>query len=254
MTEAKKDTTPHSTRRAVLAGASLALAAAGAAMAPAAAAAAPDGADAALIGLCAEFRRARATRDAVPSNLQDAYNGALAECWRISNQIESMPAHTEAGRAAKAGAALAVIEDCIGLDDDAASIRFAVTTLRDVAGIQAPTLAGTAHPDAELIRVCEQHVANLEAYLASDEGDRLFEDRLDAHSGPLCQAYHQTIDFISDAKPKTLAGILAKARVAKREAWGGPDGEESFGGTVAENWAPDIVNDLLRLFDEKKVA
>ena len=44
----------------------------------------------------------------------------------------------------------------------------------------------------------------------------------------------------------TLADLAAKAQAARREARG-PDGEESSEGTMAETWAWDLVNDLVRL-------
>lgn len=53
-------------------------------------------------------------------------------------------------------------------------------------------------------------------------------------------------DAIHAAQPVTMAGMRAKALVAKAEARK-PDGSEDPCSTPAEHWAWDLVNDLLRL-------
>ncbi len=50
---------------------------------------------------------------------------------------------------------------------------------------------------------------------------------------------------MSKAVP-THTPMLAKARAAKLEATM-PDGDEEPAGTIAEAWAWDLVNDLLRI-------
>jgi hypothetical protein len=47
----------------------------------------------------------------------------------------------------------------------------------------------------------------------------------------------------------TLAGMIAKARVAKLEATM-PDGSVVLSGTVAEGWARDLLDDLLAIVGE----
>ena len=80
--------------------------------------------------------------------------------------------------------------------------------------------------DAELIRLCAEHVANMDAC-----------NRLDSPpDGPLWDACHRTFDAIATAKPRTMAGILAKARATKAE----------FMGEDETCWSWHIVNDLLR--------
>jgi hypothetical protein len=54
--------------------------------------------------------------------------------WAAERQIEALTPTTNAGRAAKAQAALWVIKDHAGLDTTDNHIRFAIATLRDVAG------------------------------------------------------------------------------------------------------------------------
>lgn len=73
-----------------------------------------------------------------------------------------------------------------------------------------PTAIAAVHPDAELIRLCEAHAALRDLCNSGvDGGD---------YDGPTWQAYDRSRDAISEAEPKTLAAMMAKARVAKAEA------------------------------------
>ncbi len=99
-------------------------------------------------------------------------------------------------------------------------------------------LSTPAGDDAELIRVCAEHAHNLAVY--NNDGDPGPMDAPD----PLWDRYEATRNAISEAKPSTLEGMLAKARAAKAEA-GRPDGSENPDGTPAARWAWDLVNDLL---------
>jgi hypothetical protein len=101
-----------------------------------------------------------------------------------------------------------------------------------------PPALPPANPDAELIRICDGHAALIDAVNA-DPAD--MDD-----SSPLWRAYTQSRHAISEAQPQTLAGMMAKARAAKVEART-PNGEEMIHGTDAEEWAMDLVNDLLRI-------
>lgn len=117
-------------------------------------------------------------------------------------------------------------------------------TESESAAIGAPNVGTTntlGGPDAELIRLCEEHVANLCAYCGS-AFDGEFEN------DPLWHAYERTRDAMHDAKPQTIEGMLAKARATKAEALGvdGKDREPPFH-CPADHWAWDLVNDLLRL-------
>jgi len=107
----------------------------------------------------------------------------------------------------------------------------AVLATAPAVALAAPT------PDAELIRICEAHPAVMDA--VSDLGS----GRDDC---PYWKAYERSRDAIFDAKPVTMAGMLAKARAAKAEART-PSGVEDPDNSPAELWAWDLVNDLLRL-------
>ncbi len=101
----------------------------------------------------------------------------------------------------------------------------------------ASAAATTPHPDGELIEACAQHRLNT---IAFDEDDKDSGD-----DNPLWVAYMRTHDIINNAEPKTMAGVLAKARAAMFDG-----GEANYGrwnGTDGEAWAIDIVYDLLHL-------
>jgi hypothetical protein len=68
-------------------------------------------------------------------------------------------------------------------------------------------------------------------------------------SSALWGAYARARDLISEAKPQTMAGVLAKAEAANAEAMS--SGEEHWEGSVGAGWACNIVNDLLRLAGRK---
>jgi hypothetical protein len=94
--------------------------------------------------------------------------------------------------------------------------------------------------DAELIRICDEHIANHQAYNARAGEVPLEED-------PRLTAYERTLYAICDSEPKTLAGIVAKARAAQVEAID-PEGYEVPEDEVPIIWA--IVKDILRLGNE----
>ena len=118
------------------------------------------------------------------------------------------------------------------------------TFLAGTAGLTAasiPLAAGATvqavHPDAELIRLCAQHIVNLEAF-NQDGGD------LEPEDDPLAVAYVSTLEAICAAKVHTVDGMIAKARAAKAEARQ-LDGTDGPSNTPAAAWAWDILNDLL---------
>lgn len=118
----------------------------------------------------------------------------------------------------------------------------ATTVDAELLALVAGASPGTANPDAELIRLCAEHPALLDAY-NRDGG------YVDCEVDPLWHAYSRSRDAIGAAQPRTLAGMLAKARAAKAEA-ALPGGREQPECTPAERWAWDLVNDLLRLHGE----
>ena len=91
-----------------------------------------------------------------------------------------------------------------------------------------------------MIPFCEQHIRNMAAITVGE--DIRDED-------PRWAAFDKTKEAISAARPRTLAGMVAKAKVAKLVA-AGSNGTEDPCNTVAEDWAWDLVNDLVRLADE----
>jgi len=100
-----------------------------------------------------------------------------------------------------------------------------------------PSIA--ASPDAELIRLCAEHIANMAAYNA-DGGN------LEPEDDPLWHAYERTREAISAARPQTVEGMLAKAQAAEAEART-PDGGENPENCPAADWAWDLMHDFLRL-------
>jgi hypothetical protein len=105
-----------------------------------------------------------------------------------------------------------------------------------------PPPAATPDPDAELIRLCDQHSANVQAY--NDGPDRYPDD-----PDPLGDILDASRDALLNTRAKTMDGVLAKARLATRQAeidMLGDDWDSSDAGT----WAQSAVKDLLRLFGE----
>ena len=90
------------------------------------------------------------------------------------------------------------------------------------------------NPDADLIRICAEHRKNLLAFNA---------DGLDDDESPFWAPYVRAIDAIDEAKPRTLAGLRAKALAARLEAGAAAHWQETKGG----DWAWDLVQDLVRL-------
>ena len=94
------------------------------------------------------------------------------------------------------------------------------------------SLSTTDDNDAELIRICAEHVVNLDAY-NRDGGLTGIDD-----PDPRWDAYVRTRDAITDARPRTWAGLQAIGRAARAEALvSRTDGTESPEGTPAEDWA-----------------
>ncbi len=103
-----------------------------------------------------------------------------------------------------------------------------------------------ASPDAELIRLCAEHIANVKAYNRSD-------DHTGCDDHPAWQACQRTEAAIAALPASTIAGVVAKARVAKAEAIeASADGGELWDGGSAVGWARDVVNDLLRVTGEDR--
>lgn len=100
----------------------------------------------------------------------------------------------------------------------------------DALANEAPAQA-LSDADAALVALCAEHLGNMAALNADDGAE-------DIEHSDVGRAYFRTRDAIVAAEPRTLAGIVALARVAKAEA-ALPDGREIFAGscalTIAEN-------------------
>ena len=184
---------------------------------------------AALIEMEAEYRSTLTGRDDDPG-YHEGYNETL-------QAVINTPAKTAEGNRAKLAAAVSFYEpdppDEGSLFDKV--LWDAVTNLA-LPPVTAPVVA--VSPDADIIRLCAEHIDNLRAYNDSD---------IDLPDGdPLQVAYERTLEALCDAEPQTMAGMVAKARAAKVEAIG-QDGEEVEFYNMGHNWAMDLVNDLLRL-------
>lgn len=104
------------------------------------------------------------------------------------------------------------------------------------AGLSAAT---SPKADAELIRLCAEHIANRDAYNRSTVD-------LEPEDDSLWHAYERTHNAINTTPAHTLAGMVAKARAAKAEALT-PDGSEKPENCAAADFAWGLVNDLLRM-------
>jgi hypothetical protein len=100
------------------------------------------------------------------------------------------------------------------------------------------------HPDAALFDLCADHLRNLAAVNADTSG-------MDMETCPTSQRYLATLDAVLEARPRTLAGVVALARVAQAEALL-PDGSVMFSGSCAETIAENVIGDLIRLAPEAR--
>jgi hypothetical protein len=197
-----------------------------------------------LLALGAEFARVDGRLTAMDAALMARTPGAISaddpafiavhdHWWALIDRVTALPAHTSRAQAAKAAVALGVFRGCS--EAEGGTNQAALSLLRDLTGQNGPS------PDAELIRLCADHIANRHAYNTSGND-------LEADDDPLWHAYVRTRDAIHDAEPATIAGVIAKARAAKAESVGAfPGSAENPRGTPAADWAWDLVNDLLRL-------
>lgn len=100
--------------------------------------------------------------------------------------------------------------------------------------------ATAIEPDAAIVRLCAEHIAN----------SNLFNTSVVAEGSPEYEvewkAYTRTREAIDAVRPVTLQGILAKAAVTQHEA-SQPCGWEDWQYEVVSNWARDVVKDLLRI-------
>jgi len=102
------------------------------------------------------------------------------------------------------------------------------------------------HPDADLIRMCAEHIANHRAFNSVTSNG---SDDMDDDDDPLWVAYETTHDAITTVRPQTIEGMVALARVAMAEGGPGATGmDERLFHSVEEKLAWGLVEDLLRLY------
>ncbi len=101
--------------------------------------------------------------------------------------------------------------------------------------------ATDAEPDAELIAACDRYIRAMDAF-EDDDSD------LDFNVNPLCHAMEAAEEAAQDIPAQTMAGVIAKARVAVAMGTS-RDGTVRLGNSYAGEWPGDVVRDLLRLVD-----
>ena len=120
----------------------------------------------------------------------------------------------------------------------------AATSRRAVlAGGGALPIAAGAHaggvpcPDAALLAACEALPMLRDAVCAMTD---------DIEDSPIWRDYCEAVDAITGATPRTLAGWLAKAEVARQESLT-PAGTEEPEGTCGAEWSWQLMHDMRAL-------
>lgn len=237
---------------------------AGAAAVPVAAvippAAAPTEADAELIATCAAFdaleRRILAfySDGATPIEDDDERDEAIdplsGQQEKLLDPICAMRAVSLRGMRARA-ATLVLNAPHVLEPSHHWESRLCAAVLRDLLGTVpldggpatipgAGIDTGKANPDAELIRICDRHIANHYAYNTYGGMAK------DFNTDPLWIAYIETSEAVEEAEPQTISGVIALARVAKVEATQ-PDGEELWDSGTVCDITSKIVDALVRI-------
>jgi hypothetical protein len=105
-----------------------------------------------------------------------------------------------------------------------------------------PQVADAApDPDADLAHWCRVYVTATAAYNA---------DPSDDDDNPLWEAIQEAEAGIEARPPQTLAGVLAKAKMAIHLAKQEPGDRDDWGSSPAGTWAQEVVLDLARLAGE----
>lgn len=111
-------------------------------------------------------------------------------------------------------------------------------------GAVAAAFAGGAamaatNPDADLIRLCDALIAAGAAYEHSD-------GNLEPEDDPLWSAIQAIEEQLDGMQATTIAGVLAKVRVAA--SWARqPDGSENWSTSYTGDWPEQVCRDLLAL-------
>lgn len=94
-------------------------------------------------------------------------------------------------------------------------------------------------PDAELIRLCAAYTAAVDAYNS-------YGGHVDPEDDVLWHAVEAIRDRVDELTARTLAGVVAKARVVRHLARQ-LDGSLDYGDSFTGDWPEQVVRDLLRL-------
>jgi hypothetical protein len=102
-----------------------------------------------------------------------------------------------------------------------------------------PSAMAAASPDADLIRLCDAYMKAVAALNADRSG-------LEAEDDPLWWAVEDIEAQLEDMHAQTLAGVLAKARVAAFLSQQ-PDGSVNWSTSFTGDWLEQVALDLLRM-------
>jgi hypothetical protein len=165
--------------------------------------------DAPLLALAAEFQRVDAhvvalgAPDAPPNTWESAGPAVQDRWWEIANSVIDLPAHTQAGWAAKAAMIPAVFRD-IG-DEGNADHTLALSLVR---AMIAPNDGG---PDVDLLVACEAFQAVNREMKDPRRGDT---DADDEALGLIVERWYAVLDAVVAIPARTAAGQQAKLRTA----------------------------------------
>ncbi len=93
--------------------------------------------DAVLLELCDRFHTTHAEAEATTTDA--ALEAAMGRRWDISGEIETTPAHTPSGKAAKARVALVVLQECADMPHPGSWERLVLVALAEAAGLPIPS-------------------------------------------------------------------------------------------------------------------
>jgi hypothetical protein len=99
-----------------------------------------------------------------------------------------------------------------------------------------------SNPDAELIRLCGEYVAAVDAYNQSI-------DEAEPEDDPLWQAVEDLEVKLAGLNAQTVEGVAANARVVMRLSRK-TDGTHDFSSSHTGDWSEQVVRDLLRLMGD----
>jgi len=101
--------------------------------------------------------------------------------------------------------------------------------------------AAAESPEAELVRLCDEYVATLQAYNSDADGP-------DGDDNPLWRRLSELRDQIHETPATTIEGVIGKARIA--EIWATqPDGGLDFSKSFTGDWPEQVIMDLLAIYE-----